>query len=108
MADPDPSNPSEATTPAADAADNVHELGRIVETGAQRLRRLQLEAHALAREQAQLFAGDLKSLAARAGEIAEGGDPFPVGVRELCSRLADELTSEAQTLLVIMDRSPKP
>src|SRR6185503_16214432 len=97
MAESDPSHQSE---PSA----KVHDLGRLVETGAQKLHRLQEEAHALAREQIQLLVGDLNSLAIRSGEIAEGGEAYPVGARELCSRLVDELTGQAQSLLAIMER----
>jgi hypothetical protein len=106
MADPDPiASPAPAGT--SDASGNVHDLGRLVESGMQRVRRLQHEAHVLAQEQVEILARDLTALAARSAEIAEGGDAYPVGVRELCSRLADELIQQAQTMQVIMDRAPK-
>jgi hypothetical protein len=66
----------------------VYDLCRDVESGAQRIRRLQHEARMLAREQVEVFARDLDAVAARAGEIADGGDAYPAGVRELASRIA--------------------
>jgi hypothetical protein len=105
MPDPEPTtNPSDD---AVNAADNVHDLGRQVETGLQRVLRMQHETHALAREQVELLTRDLGALAERAGKIAEGGDAFPVGVRELCSRLADDLVLQAQTMQAILDRAPE-
>ena len=52
----------------------VYHLGRRPETGTQRVRRLQQEARALAREQVADFAADFNALALRAEEIAKGGD----------------------------------
>ena len=87
------------------AAGNVHDLG--VESGIQRVRRMQQETHLLAQEQVVILARDLGATAIRLGEIAEGGDAYPIGVRELCSRLADELKLQAQSMLAIMERAPK-
>ena len=94
---PDPS--------AVGAAGNVHDLG--VESGLERVRRLQHEMHALAEEQVEVLARDLVAMAARMAKIAEGGEAYPVGVRELCSRTSDELGSAAQSMQAIMERSPK-
>ncbi len=107
MAEPDPTPVAQTAPPPSDASGNVHDLGRVVESGLQRVRRLQHESHVLAKEQVQLLARDVNTLALRAGEIAEGGEAFPIGVRELCSRLADDLAQQAQTLLAIMERAPK-
>jgi hypothetical protein len=104
MADPDPT----AVPDPAETAGKVHDLGRVVETGLQRVQRLQVEAHMLAREQIEILDRDLNALALRAAEIADGGDAYPVGVRELCSRLADDLAQQAQTITAIMERTPKP
>src|SRR5437868_3583150 len=89
-------------TPAAAAAGDVHDIGRNVETGAQRIKRLQQEARILAREQVEAFAHDLEALAQRAAEIHEGGDAYPVGVRELVHRYAEEATQKAASLLTIL------
>jgi hypothetical protein len=105
MAEPDPIPTSDPTTP--DGVDNVHDLGRVVETGVERVRRLQLEMRHLAQEQVELLARDMMALALRSTEIAEGGEAYPVGARELCSRMADELTQQAQSLVAIIERAPR-
>ncbi len=84
----------------------LYDLGRGPETTPQRVRRLQNEARMLAREQVEQLARDLETLAARAVEIAEGGDAYPVGVRELAGRVASELPLKGQGLTAIMDRTP--
>ena len=88
---------------AAEAQDNVRDLGRA--SGAERLRKLQLEAHKLAREQIEILTQDLNAIAQRASEISDDRDSYPVGVRELCSRLADDLRQQGQTLTGIMARA---
>ena|ERR1700744_4524329 len=74
------------------------------ETATQRIRRLQMEAKSLAREQVEAFCDDLVLLAQRAADIAEGGDAYPAGVREMASRLAADLPDRAQGLLAISER----
>ncbi len=74
------------------------------ETTAQRIRRLQLEAKTLAREQVEAFCDELILLAQRAKDIADGGDAYPAGVREMASRLASDLPERAQGMLVISER----
>jgi len=91
-------------SPASGASD-VHDLGRSVETGAQRIKRLQQEARVLAREQVEALARDLEALAQRAIEIAEGGDAYPVGVRELAHRFAEEAPQKATALVTILNRT---
>jgi hypothetical protein len=68
---------------------------------------MQHEMHELAEEQVIILARDLAAMATRLGEIAEGGDAYPVGIRELCSRMADELGSAAQSMMALMERAPK-
>jgi len=85
----------------------VYDLGRGPETTTQRVQRLQREARLLAREQIEAMARDLDDLARRAREIAEGGDAYAVGVREMASRLASDLPQKSQSLLAILSRSSK-
>ena len=92
-------------TPAADAVGEVFDLGRDIETSAQRIHRLQQEARALAHEQLGAFARDLDQMAHRAAEIADGGEAYPVGARELASRIADDLGHKAQLMTVIAGRA---
>jgi hypothetical protein len=96
--------------PATSAADGssraeVYDLGRGPEPVAQRVRRLQQEARILAREQVEILARDINALAARAAEIADGGEAYPAGVREMASRIAADLPQKTQGLMAIMDRS---
>lgn len=74
------------------------------DVAAWRMRQLQFEARALGREQVEGLARDLGAIATRAAEIAAGGDAYPVGARELCSRLADELPRKVQLLLTLARR----
>jgi len=76
----------------------------VPETASQRIQRLQLEAKTLAREQVEAFCEELAALAQRALDIAEGGDAYPAGVREMASRLASDLPERAQGMLVISER----
>ncbi len=93
----------DAVSPGPQA--EVYDLGRGVESGAQRVRRLQNEARILAHEQVEILARDLDALAIRAAEIAAGGDAYPAGVRELASRVAADLPLKAQGLAVLMERT---
>jgi ABC-type phosphate transport system auxiliary subunit len=71
------------------------------ESRTQRVRRLQDEARALAREQISEFELLLDATARMAEEIANGGDVYAVGARELCRRLAEELPNTLQTLKLV-------
>ena len=90
---------------AEGAAGDVHDLGRGVETGGERIKRLQQEARSLAREQVEALARDLEEIGQRAAEIAEGGDAYPPGVRELAHRLAEDAPQKAQGLVSILHRT---
>src|ERR1700722_6108493 len=90
---------------ANDAArGEVVDLGRTPESAARRIRQLRQEAHDLAREQIEGFARDLGMIAQRAAEIADGGEAYPVGARELASRLAEDLPHKAQHLTALLGR----
>jgi len=86
------------------ADSEIYNLGRGPETGFQRVRRLQTEARLLAREEVESLCREMFALAARAAEVAEGGDAFPVGVREMASRLAADLPEKAQGMQLIAER----
>ena len=83
----------------------VVSLARGPESVAERIRRLQWEARVLAAEQVEDIGAELEALAARALEIAEGGEAYPAGVRELASRIAADLPEKAKTLLTILHRN---
>jgi hypothetical protein len=74
------------------------------ESPADRIRRLQLEAKGLAREHIEMLAAALAEVSRLAGEIAEGGELYPVGARELSRRLTDDANNSALTLTAIIDR----
>lgn len=71
------------------------------ESRTQRVKRLQEEARTLAREQIGEFELLLDATAKMALEIADGGDAYSIGAREICRRLSDELPRTLQTLQVI-------
>ncbi|BEV09981.1 hypothetical protein ATDW_04770 [Asticcacaulis sp. DW145] len=75
------------------------------ESRTQRVRRLQEEAKALAREQISELEILIDATAKMANEIAEGGEAYPVGARELSRRLADELPRTLQTLRIVTKKS---
>ena len=69
-----------------------------------RIRRLREEARGLAHEQVEQLQQTLFEAARLAAEIAEGGDVFPVGVREIARRLAEDTPHQAMTLGVLVER----
>ncbi|WP_372706221.1 hypothetical protein [Brevundimonas sp.] len=83
----------------------IYDLMRKPETTTDRVKRLQIEARALAAEQVEALERVLKQAAEMAREIAEGGDAYPVGARELAGRLASDLPGKAETLKAIVSRS---
>lgn len=83
----------------------IYDMMRTPVTTADRVKRLQMEARALAVEQVEALEKLLLKSAAMAREIAEGGDAYPVGARELAGRLASDLPSKAETLKAIASRS---
>ena len=83
----------------------IYDLMRTPETTSERVRRLQLEARALAVEQVEALEKVLLEAARLAKEIADGGDAYPVGAREIASRLHSDLPAKAETLKAIVGRS---
>lgn len=82
----------------------VYDLMRAPETTAERVKRLQLEAHALALEEIDQFEKLLTQAADKAREIAAGGDAYPVGAREIAARIAADLPVRAETIRSIVGR----
>jgi hypothetical protein len=74
------------------------------ESPADRIRRLQHETKVLAREHIEMLAAALAEVSRLAGEIADGGEAYPVGARELSRRLTDDANHGALTLTAIIDR----
>ena len=83
----------------------LYDLGRGPETTAQRVKRLQAEARMLAREEVERLDRGMMDLAALAAEIAEGGEAYPAGIREMASRIAADLPQKAQGLRSLVSRN---
>ena len=86
------------------AESEIYDLMRAPETTSGRVKRLQLEARALAVEQVEALERVLMQASVMAREIAEGGDAYPVGARELAGRLSSDLPARAETLKAIVGR----
>lgn len=82
----------------------VYDLMRAPQSNAERVKRLQLEAHALALEEIEQLEKLLTQAAEKAKDIASGGDAYPVGVREIAARLAADLPPRAETIRTIVGR----
>ena len=88
------------------AESEIYDLMRAPETTTERVKRLQLEARALAIEQVEALEAALIKAANMAKDIAEGGDAYPVGAREIASRLMADLPLKAETIKTIVSRLP--
>ena len=83
----------------------IYDLMRTPETTSERVKRLQMEARALAVEQVEALERVLLEASRMAREIADGGEAYPVGARELAGRLSADLPAKAETLKAIVSRS---
>lgn len=75
------------------------------ETVAERVRRLQTEARTLAKDHIHSLTQAMLQVKSIAAEIAQGGDAYPVGVRDLAGRLAEECDARVQTVEAITNRA---
>jgi hypothetical protein len=75
-----------------------------LESLSERVRRLQTEAKAVAREHVAALEQALLDVERLAMEIAAGGDAYPAGVRDIAGRLAEDCHSKAQALEAIVAR----
>ncbi|RAK51476.1 hypothetical protein [Phenylobacterium deserti] len=75
------------------------------ETVAQRVRRLQQEAKTLAKDHVRALTTSLMQVEELAAEIAEGGDAYPPGIRDLARRLVEDCEMRVQTLEAISARN---
>jgi hypothetical protein len=67
----------------------------------QRAAALYKEAQTLADENVVSFIALLQDLVQRAGEIAEGGDIYAIGIRDICKKLGEQTTFRAQAIASI-------
>lgn len=96
--------PPLSIVPGTDGAE-FYNLSQGPETVAQRVKRLQAEAHMLAHEEVQSFEGMLRAAVEKAKEIAGGGDAYPAGVRDVAERIAEDLDNRVQTLNALVERT---
>jgi hypothetical protein len=75
------------------------------ETVAERVRKLQAEARQLAKDHIKSLSEAMTQVEHMAAEIAEGGDAYPPGVRDLARRFVEDLDSRIQTLEAITART---
>jgi len=72
---------------------------------ADRVRRLQLEAQGLAREHVAALQAAIVAVERLAAEVAVGGEAYPVGVRDIARRLAEDCAARAQTIATLAGRN---
>ena len=75
------------------------------ETVADRVRRLQAEAKQLAKDHVHALSAAIMSAEQIAAEIAEGGDAYPPGIRDLARRFVEDADMRVQTLEAISART---
>lgn len=75
------------------------------ESVAERVRKLQAEAKGLAREHILELERLLIEVERMSAEIADGGDAYPAGVREVARRLVEDCEAKVQTLEAIVSRA---
>lgn len=71
----------------------------------QRVQRLQAEARSMAREHVAALEQALVGVSRLAAEIADGGEAYPVGARQMARQLIAECEGRAQTLDAILMRT---
>lgn len=96
--------PPLSIVPGTEGAE-LYNLSQGPETVAQRVQRLQAEAHMLAHEEVQSLEAMLKTVVDKSKDIAKGGDAYPAGVRDLAERIAEELDARTQTLTALVERT---
>ena len=75
------------------------------ETVAQRVQRLQTEARQLAKDHVKSLTSAMMDLEQLAAEIADGGDAYAPGIRDIARRLVEDLEARVQTLDAIAART---
>jgi hypothetical protein len=70
-----------------------------------RNRRLQEEARNMAREHISQLEGSIAECARLAAEVSEGGDAYPVGVREMARQLVVDCETRLLGLQAIVQRT---
>jgi len=97
--------PVAAALAVASQQARIHDLMRTPESRGEKIARLQTEARILAGEHVEGLTRLLAQVVAEADAVAAGGDAYPVGVRELAQRLADDLSGKSATLTALRVRA---
>jgi hypothetical protein len=90
---------------ASTAAESKALVPAKAETVAERVRRLQAEAKTLAKDHVHALAQAMAGVEQMAAEIADGGEAYPPGVRELARRFVEDIDARIQTLEAISARN---
>ncbi|MET0293875.1 MAG: hypothetical protein ABW042_02575 [Phenylobacterium sp.] len=86
-------------------ADNIAALPKTEGGVADRIRRLQDEAKGLAKEHVLALQAALLEVERLAHDVADGGEAYPVGIREIARRLTEETEARVQAMEVILRRN---
>jgi TolA-binding protein len=70
----------------------------------EQIRQLQTEINRLAQEHIAMLAASLTQAQAIADEIAQGGEAYPAGIRDIARRLSEECAARAQAIEAIAAR----
>ena len=89
-----------ANNPAPEA-----ESASVTEPLTARIRRLQAEAKSMAREHIAQLEASIAEAARLAAEVADGGDAYPIGAREMARQLVTDCESRLLGLQAILHRS---
>jgi hypothetical protein len=83
----------------------AHSTTAVQDSIAQRVQRLSCEARQLAYDHVEILIARMAAVAQTAAEVAEGGDAYPPGVRDLARRMAEDCQARAQTIETLLKRS---
>jgi preprotein translocase subunit SecA len=92
-------------SPSLSVVANNDVAAKKTETVAERVRALQAEAKQLAKDHIHALTAAMADAEKMAVEIAEGGDAYPAGVRDLARRFAEDCEARVQTLEAITARA---
>lgn len=92
------------SSPLSIVADNDRLLARTPSV-ADRVRRLQAEARKLAHDHVLSLTAAMTEANRLATEIADGGEAYPAGVRDLARRFAEDCESRVQSIEAINARA---
>jgi hypothetical protein len=88
--------------------EGVYRLDRPPESLSERTRRRQFEAKMLALEHIDELRRAINKAEAFAATVANGGEVYPPGVRDVAERLASYLDTQRRTIDALLERLPEP